>query len=382
MSNASFVFAIITLCISIAWPPSVAIAEDPSAKSETTGITIGDSMPVFKLPGVDGKSYASSDFDDSKMMLVIFTCNHCPTAQAYEARIKKLHQDYSDRGLALVAITPNHPAAVRLDELGYSDLGDSFEDTQKRAQEAGFEFPYLYDGDTQTVAKAFGAIATPHAFLFDHDRKLRYAGRIDNGEVTPVTKDDLRNAIESLINGTTIESPLTRVFGCSLKWAYKTEDAVNAVKEWNQEPVTLTKLDEAGLKELVRNDTDKYRLINLWATWCGPCIEELPDFVEIHRMYRRRPFEMVTISLDQFADFDVAHERLKEAHASMTNYFSVVHDRDEFAELFDAKWPGPVPYTILIAPGGEIVYRHEDTIDALQVRREIVNRIGRTYAEK
>ena len=82
------------------------------------------------------------------MLLVLFTCNHCPTAQAYEARIKKLHADYRDRGVALVAISPNDPLAVRLDELGYTDVGDSLEDMKLRAKEQKFTFPYLYDGQT------------------------------------------------------------------------------------------------------------------------------------------------------------------------------------------------------------------------------------------
>ena len=159
-------------------------------------LEIGSSAPDFDLPGVDGNNHKLSDYADAKALLVIFTCNHCPTAQAYEARIKKLHAGYRDRGVQLVAISPNDAEAVRLDELGYSDLGDSLEDMKIRAEDAGFEFPYLYDGDTQSVSKAYGAKATPHTFLFDENRKLRYTGRIDNGEVDDPTRHDLRQAID------------------------------------------------------------------------------------------------------------------------------------------------------------------------------------------
>src|SRR5439155_10116491 len=138
---------------------------------------IGSAAPDFDLPGVDGKNHALKDFADAKVLVVVFTCNHCPTAQAYEARIKQLWADYHDKGVALVAINPNDPQAVRLDELGYSDLGDSFEDMKIRAKVKKFTFPYLNDGDTQQTARAYGVLATPHVFMFDPERKLRYVGR-------------------------------------------------------------------------------------------------------------------------------------------------------------------------------------------------------------
>src|SRR5207253_4258236 len=132
---------------------------------------------------VDGKSYSLKNFATARILAVIFTCNHCPTAQAYEDRIIRLHADYKDRGVALVAISPNDPRAVRLDELGYTDLSDSFEEMKLRAKEKKFPFPFLYDGDTQKTALAYGALATPHVFIFDQARMLRYVGRFDDSEV-------------------------------------------------------------------------------------------------------------------------------------------------------------------------------------------------------
>jgi thiol-disulfide isomerase/thioredoxin len=111
-------------------------------------LAIGEQAPDFELPGVDDRQYTLKDFADAKLLLVIFTCNHCPTAQAYEERIMQLHSDYKDKGVALVAICPNDDQALRLDELGYTDVGDSFEDMKLRATQRGFEFPYLFDGET------------------------------------------------------------------------------------------------------------------------------------------------------------------------------------------------------------------------------------------
>src|SRR3954462_6455798 len=150
----------------------------------------GAPAPDFKLKGVDDKTYSLADFAPAKILVVLFTCNHCPTAQAYEGRIKKLYDDYHDKGVALVAINPNNVRGLRLDELGYTDLGDSFDEMKIRAKDQGFKFPYLDDGETQATAHAYGALAPPHVFIFDQARKLRYNGRIDDGEVkTPKSHD-------------------------------------------------------------------------------------------------------------------------------------------------------------------------------------------------
>jgi peroxiredoxin len=345
-------------------------------------LDIGSVAPDFDLPGVDGNNHRLSDYGDAKVLLVLFTCNHCPTAQAYEARIKKLNADFRDRGVQLVAISPNDAQAVRLDELGYSDLGDSLEDMKIRAKEAQFDFPYLFDGDDQRVSQAYGAKATPHCFLFDKDRRLRYTGRIDNGEVGEVTKHDLRDALEAVLAGREVAAKTTRVFGCSVKWASKRASAAESIKKWEQEPVEIEIIDEVGIKKLVANDTENYRLINLWATWCGPCVTELPHFVDINRMYRRRHFELITISMDEPDAIADALKVLKLTHASTNNYLSSVTDTDAFAEAFDEKWPGPLPYTILVAPGGEVVFRKDGEIEVQELRREIADRLGRTYASR
>lgn len=353
-----------------------------AAPEDVKTLEIGASAPDFKLPGVDGKDHALADFKNAKLLLVLFTCNHCPTAQAYEERILKLHADYKEKGVALVAISPNDDQAVRLDELGYTDLGDSFEDMKLRAKEQGFTFPYLYDGETQETSKVYGVVATPQAFLFDAERKLRYVGRIDDAEVKTVTSHDLRNAIDALLADKKVPVEVTRTFGCSTKWADKRKDAKASLEKWDREPVKLETIDEAGLKTLVKNDTDKLLVINVWATWCGPCVTELPEFVTMNRMYRGRKFKMVTITLDEPEMKEEALKKLEELHVSSTNYLPLVESRDKLADILDQEWKGPVPYTILIAPGGKVVYRKANSIEPLEVRRAIVEVLGRTYASK
>jgi peroxiredoxin len=347
-----------------------------------TELRIGDPAPDFQLTGVDDKQYRLRDFGDAQLLLVVFTCNHCPTAQAYESRIIQLHKDYRDRGVALVAISPNDDQALRLDELGYTDVGDSFDDMKLRAKERGFEFPYLYDGDTQKTALAYGVVATPQVFLFDRARKLRYVGRIDNSEVKTVTSHDARLAIDALLAGEKVPVERTRTFGCSTKWFEKRADAQASLAKWDREPVTLDPLDEARLETLVKNDTDQLLLVNVWATWCGSCVIELPEFVTMNRMYRHRRLKLVTITLDEPEQHGAALELLKKLHVAATNYRATVADRDRFADVLDKEWAGPLPYTLLIAPGGKVIYRCKEPIKPLEVRRAIVDYLGRTYASR
>src|ERR1051326_1329944 len=191
-------------------------------------LPIGSKAPAFTLKGVDGKTYTLASFSKYKILVIIFTCNHCPTAQAYEDRIIQLTTDYKTKNVAVVAINPNDPSAVRLDELGYTDLSDTYAEMKLRAARKKFNFPYLYDGGTQSTARAYGPVATPHVFVFDKERRLRYQGRIDDVEKPTKTPNtfDTRNAIEALLQDKEVTVKTTKVFGCSIKWAEK-KDWVN-----------------------------------------------------------------------------------------------------------------------------------------------------------
>ena len=372
-------------CYSYSWFLSLLSAlllANVTVAKDVETLEIGSAAPELNLEGVDGKTYRLADFADAKLLVVVFTCNHCPTAQAYEQRIIDLHAEYKDQRVALVAVSPNDPLAVRLDELGYTDIGDSFEEMKLHANRRGFKFPYLYDGDTQQVSTAYGVLATPHVFIFDQQRKLRYNGRIDDKDIGDPTSHDARNAIQDLLAGREVAMNKTRVFGCSTKWADKRDSAVESIEKWNAEPVELTTIDAQGLRELAANQTENYRLINLWSVVCAPCITELPEFVTMNRMYRKRNFEMITLVTDSPDLSDDALKILKRQHVACRNYIFATDDKDALADAIDAKWEGPLPYTILIAPGGEIVQRWKDEIDPATVKSEISTRLGKTYASR
>ncbi len=362
---------------------SCSIFIDKAHAADHKTLEIGSKAPDFKLPGIDGKTYSLTSFENAQILVIVFTCNHCPTAQAYEERLITLTKEYEAHGVAVVAIMPNDAKSVQLSELGYADVGDSFEEMKLHANRKGFNFPYLYDGATEATAIAYGPVATPHVFIFDKDRKLRYQGRIDDVEKpTGIPKNkDAQNAIDALLAGKEVETKTTKVFGCSIKWAEKEDLVAKADKEWAQQPVTLETIDEAGVKDLIKNNSDKLRLINVWATWCGPCVNELPSFVNINRMYRRRDFEFITISADNPEKKDKVLARLKKLMLSNTNYLFNSDDKYKLIEAVDPNWAGALPYTILVEPGGKIVYAKQGSIDPMEMKTMIVDNkmIGRFY---
>ncbi|MDG7008482.1 MAG: thioredoxin family protein [Nitrososphaerota archaeon] len=170
---------------------------------------LGAPAPDFNLPGVDGKSHSLGSFKDKPVLVVIFSCNHCPYVKAYEDRMVSIQRDYAAKGVQFVAINSN-------DDKAYPE--DSFPEMVKRAREKGFNFPYLRD-ESQKVVEAYGGVCTPHVFAFDRNRKLRYRGRIDDSkEESKVATNDLRNALDDLVAGRAVQVPDTRPFGCSIKW--------------------------------------------------------------------------------------------------------------------------------------------------------------------
>lgn len=350
------------------------------ASADPEPLAIGAQAPDFSLPATDGKTYSLNDFSTYKILAIIFTCNHCPTAQAYEARIKQLVTDYKEKGVAVIAISPNDPLSVRLDELGYTDLSDSFEEMKIRAKDMEFNFPYLYDGETSSVSLKYGPQATPHVFVFDQDRKLRYTGRIDDGEKPGTAKShDTKNAIEALLVNKPVAVEKTKTFGCSIKWPDKRDYANSAFEEWAKEKVTIEEISIDQVKKLLENKEGiNYKLINVWATWCGPCVTEFPYFVDINRMYRNREFELITISLDDIGRKPNALNFLTRKQASMKNLI-FNGDRYAFIEALNKKWEGSLPYTIFVAPGGKILYSKQGVIDPLEIKKIIVNSIGRIY---
>jgi thiol-disulfide isomerase/thioredoxin len=352
------------------------LAEQPVPK-----LDIGAAAPYFNLPNVDGSYVSIDDFKDAEVLVVLFTCNHCPTAQAYEDRFIQVVNDYRDRKVAFVAISPNSPIGVLPEELGYSDLNDDYHSMQVRYDDKQYNFPYLYDGDTHQYSLAYGPTATPQVFVFDVERKLTYSGRIDASEKPGTAQaEDLREAIDKTLAGEPLNI-INNAFGCSTKWAWKNEYAIKVNAEWKERPVDLQQISTEGLAELLKNDTDKLLLLNFWATWCGPCVIEYPEFIEIQRMYGGRDFQFASVSMDTPKQEEKVLKFLKSKFSAVPNYIIDTEDKYAIIDVVQNDWDGSLPITLLIEPGGKVAFKVPGEIDAFALRRAIVDHpmIGRYY---
>ena len=337
----------------------------------------------FNLKGTDNKMYSLSSFKNANVLVFIFSAPHCPTAQAYEDRIIKIQNEFKKQGVQVVMINPNSPESVCLEERGYTDLGDTFEDMQIRAKEKGYNFPFLNDGETEETSIKYGPVATPHAFVFDKERILRYVGRVDDSEkIGTATQHDLRNAIEAVIDGKEVKVKKTKVFGCSIKWKWKNDIRKKLDAEWVKKEVPLQPISIADMKNLLKNDSKKLRVINVWATWCGPCVAEFSELVDTYRMFMGRDFEMYSISTDKLDKRDNVQEFLQSKHAALNNnYIFESENKYDLIENFDPDWTGEIPYTVIVEPGGKIVWSSSGSLNFLEFRKAIVENplIGRYF---
>ncbi len=343
-------------------------------------LAIGSRAPDFSLPGVDGKTHTLADYASSPVLVVVFTCNHCPIAQMYEQRIEQLQADYSDRGVAIVAIQPNDPKAIRIDELDSSDISDTLEEMKSRVAYRHLTYPYLYDGETQSVTRAFGPQATPHVFVFDKERNLRYEGRMDNSyRIKLVKTQDARNAIEALLAGQEVVVKHTGVFGCSTKWREKSESRLAALRRIDSLPVNLEMANLADLKKLRANPAKHMTLISFWATWCGSCIAEFADFQETYLMYQVRDLDLVTVAANMPDEKPSVMRLLEKKHATSRNLLFASEDTAGLQAAFDPEWQSAVPYTVLLDANGKVLYKTLGAVDMLELRRTILAYLPSDY---
>jgi thiol-disulfide isomerase/thioredoxin len=344
------------------------------AQATPSPLSIGASAPDFALPGVDGKVHKLSDYATSKVLVVAFLCNHCTASQLYEGRIQKLADDYRSKGVSLIAIEADNPDSVPIEDLAYTDVGDSLADMKERATYQHLTFPYLYDGETQKVAKLYGPTVAPQIFIFDQARKLRYEGRIDDGaKETPSQTSEARNALDALLGGRPVTVTQTTATGCAIRWATKSAEGQAEKAKLVAEPVNVALAGPEDLKKLRANEAGKMLLVNFYATWCGPCVSEFPDLMATSRMYRGRGLVLTTVSSNEPDERPDVLKFLQKMHASTTtNLLFGTTDTYALQAAFDPNMGAGVPFTVLIAPDGEILYQEVGELDMMKLRRAIL----------
>jgi peroxiredoxin len=336
-------------------------------------LATGSRAPDFALPGVDGRTHTLNEYASARVLAIVFTCNHCPASQLYENRLKTLDEQYRQKGVALIAINSDNPGSFRMEELGYTDVADSLAGMKVRAAQRRLPYPYLYDGDSQAAATAFGAVATPHMFVFDRNRTLRYQGRVDdNLRESLVTVHDARDAIEALLAERPVRAAQTRPAGCPLRWLSTPSELDAEPARIAAEPVPLEMAGPDALKKLRGNGTGNLLLVNFWATWCGPCAVEFPDLEDTYRMYRGRNFQFVSVSENDPAEKAAVLEFLRKHHASSSNLLFATPDIYALQAAFDPLMPAAVPFTLVIAPNGDVVYQELGSLDIVKLRQAIL----------
>ena len=338
-------------------------------------LPIGSALPDFSLLGVDGRRHSPKEYAGAKALVVMFESNHCPASIAYEKRMHDLYDAYHKRGVQVVAINPNNPKAVRLNELGYTDMTDSYEEMKLRAAFMELPYPYLYDGETQTLSMKMGAVATPHVFIFDQDRKLRYQGAIDDSRAVAQVKERYAaNALDAVLAGREVPVAETRALGCTTKWITTSVAGVDdEMKAIQSTPVTLSPIDRDGLQALRANSTSqKTLLVSFWQTGNRLSQDQFLDLQTTYRMYAgsKRPMDMVTVSTDPPAKSAAVLEYLKSQYATTRN--TQLADVAGAQAAFGMKWNPAQPYTVVIGPDGKVLYQKEGRIDIYEVRRVIL----------
>ena len=351
-----------------------------SAQQPHPTLALGSTAPAFSLPGTDGQIHRLSDYASSRVLVIVFTCNHCPIAQMYEKRIQALRDDYKSKGVSVVAIQPNDPKAIRIDELDSSDVSDTLPEMKIRVDYKHITYPYLYDGDTQQTARAYGPQATPHVFIFDQQRHLRYEGRIDNSYRTELVRtNNAREAIDALLAQKGVGVTHTGVFGCSTKWSEKAADRTAALHRLEEEPVTLDPVSKAGLAKLHTNPGKKLMLVDFWATWCGSCLVEFPNLEDTYRMYSNRDLILTTVSANMPDEQSSVLRFLQKQHATSKNFLFASTETTDMQTAFDPNWDSAVPYTVLLSSEGKVLYKTLGPVDLLALRRTILANLPSDY---
>lgn len=361
-------------------------------------LALGDAPPDFNLIGVDDKFHSLDEYKGGKVLMIVWLSNHCPYSHAQETRMIPVVKKYMSKGLKVVSIQPNTPLPENATGLAYSKYNDSFEEMKLYAKENNFPFDYLYDGDTQETSKAYGALATPHVFLFDKDLKLRYAGRWDDGrfeEADSVTNNEGQLALDAMMADKPVPVPFSKPLGCAVKWNTPDDKAMAGYRTpFKHEPITIDEIDPARIAALAANPTKKMRLFTVWATTSLTSMSKLPDLSGMSQRLDRRDFEVITISLDSASARGAALDILQREHLGMptrikktleaegrtTNNYIVKAGTTaaDVAKALDPRWPGaPLPHTVLIAPNGKVLWRYTGAgYETVGVVRQILDELG------
>jgi peroxiredoxin len=318
-----------------------------------TALAVGQPAPNFALADLNGKKHALNDYR-GKVVAIAFIATQCPISNDYNARMRAIAEEYGKKNIIFLGINSN--------------FNESVAEIKSHAAKNNLSFPILKD-HANKIADAYGAQRTPELFVIDADGVLRYHGRIDNSrDVRRVNRQDLREALNEMIAGKSVSVSEGKAFGCPIKRAQNAR-AIKAAetRAQNFEPKigTIKPLDFKKFKDAAKGQV---LIINFWATWCGPCIAEFPEFVAIDAKYRAKGVKLVGISADEFADIKPkVIPFIKEQKAMFDILVQDVEDPQEMIDIVDKNWLGTLPATFVYDKQGNSIYTRYGIIDRDQL---------------
>ena len=326
-------------------------------------------LPRFSLLGVDGKTYTQNSFSNYQNIAVIFYSNHCRVSQKFEKLIIQLSNILANNKSNLILVSPNFENAILPDEKAYSDVGDSFEEMKIRAKKKNFNFPYLYDGENQSLANQMGVKATPHGFLFNKNRKLIYSGRIgDLNKAYDLNSSDLfiaylkeKKGINSFFQ--------TKVFGTSIKTREDLHLADKVRKRYSEETIRVTHATQKKLKFFLNHPSESPKLVYVWSNEDKENRDNLLAISSVYKIYRKRGLKVYTVCIGE--NLNLTKETLSMAQLSAVNFLIDGKDFSPLAKYHPNGGEKVTPFTVLLDKNGKIILNNIGFFDHLLYKIKI-----------
>ncbi|HYE73947.1 MAG TPA: redoxin domain-containing protein, partial [Blastocatellia bacterium] len=281
--SATFLLSLLSITVLAQAPARRGLIPAPPAPP------VGKAAPEFALKDANGKKHALKDYR-GKLVVLSFLSMRCNVTKAYQERIRTLASEAEAHGIAFLGINSN--------------ANETISEIRQHASEVKFDFPILKD-DENRVADLYGAERTPEMYIIDQQGILRYHGRIDNSiEPRQVKRRDLHETLNELLANKPVSTPETKAFGCIIIRAQQSvnNSTLAGSPKRVAEDITVTKLKPAGFTQLVKQSQGNVLVVNFWATWCGPCVAEFPEFVRLDELYRAKGVKIAAITLDELTD--------------------------------------------------------------------------------
>lgn len=325
-------------------------------------------LPSFKLKATNGEIYSQSDFNDKKVLGIVFLSNHCKVSQLFQNHLIALTRKYSE-DVVIIAVSPNYEQSILPDELAYSDLGDSFQDMVKRANRMKYNFPYLHDGDNQNLTKEIGAKITPTIYLYNQERELFYSGRIGNIDSPDnMETSEVNQAINSLLIDKKTIFKRTKVFGTSIKTKNHLLVAEQVRQRYADEKVRLNEADARKLNFYLTHNIRKPKLFYVWQTNDEKPRDNLIKLSFLYKIFRKRGFKLITVCIAKKDEEDRIVEFLENSQLSSTNFIVYGHNISPLASIIPDEVEKVTPYfRLLSSEGDKLIGGHgEISIDSLR----------------